>query len=131
MRFYVAGKYQERDKVRLVFRELEKLGHSITLDWTNHDIYPNDAVAEKLGQFADDDVEGVRRADAFVGCLLNTHEYKGLWVEMGVALALNKPCYLVGEAGNSCIFINHKLVKKFKSFPELYEYLNPPHLEGE
>jgi hypothetical protein len=67
MRFYVAGKYQERDKVRLVFDELKRLGHSITLDWTNHDIYPNDAVAEKLGQFAIDDVNGVCQSDAFLG----------------------------------------------------------------
>lgn len=124
MKFYVAGKYQERDYVRLVFRELEKLGHNITLDWTNHDIYPNDAIALKLGQFAADDVEGVRQADAFIGCLLNDHKYKGLWVEMGVALALGKPCYLVGSAGDSCIFSNHRLVKKFSSFPEFYEFIS-------
>ena len=125
MKFYVAGKYQERDKVRVVFDELRKQGHEITLDWTNHEIYPNDAVDEKLGQFADDDVEGVRQADAFIGCLLNNHVYKGLWVEMGVALALEKPVYLVGSAGDSCIFSNHHLVKKFKSFADLYSFLNP------
>ena len=123
MKIYVAGKYSERDKVRLVFKELEKLGHTITLDWTNHDIYPNDAIAEKLGQFADDDIEGVRKADIFIGCLINNHEYKCLWVEMGVAIALGKPCYLVGSAGESCIFSNHWLAKKFHSFQELYEYL--------
>lgn len=126
MKFYVAGKYQERDCVRLVFKELEALGHIITVDWTNHDIYPNDAVEQKLGLFAHDDIEGVREADAFIGCLLNDHVYKGLWCEMGAALALGKPVYLVGSAGDSCIFANHKLVKKFKTFQELYSFVSPP-----
>jgi len=123
MKIYVAGKYSERDNIRLVFKALEKLGHTITLDWTNHDIYPNDAVAERLGEFANDDVEGVRNADCLIACLLNHHEYKGLWVEMGIALGYNKPVYIVGEAGDSCIFTNHKLVKKFNNFQKLYKEL--------
>ena len=116
MKIYVAGKYAERDKVKIVYGELESLGHTITVDWTNHDIYPNDAVAEKLGLFASDDVHGVLGADIFVACMLNDHAYKGLWVEMGVALGANKPVLIVGSAGDSCIFANHSNVKKFSSF---------------
>jgi nucleoside 2-deoxyribosyltransferase len=123
MKFYVAGKYGEREHIRLVFKELQKMGHEITVDWTNHDVYPNDAIAEKLGQFAEDDCDGVRNCDALIACLLNSHEYKGLWCEMGGALILGKPVYIVGEAGDSCIFTNHRLVTKFKSFPELYDFL--------
>jgi len=126
MKLYVAGKYQERDKIRLVFQELQRMGHTITLDWTNHDIYPNEAIVEKLGQFANDDVVGVKEADAVILCLINHQEYKGLWVEMGVALGAGKPVFIVGEAGHACIFTNHKLVTKFKSFQELYCHLGLP-----
>ena len=55
MKIYVAGKYQDRDRVRSIYQLLRENGHEITIDWTNHDICPNDAVSEKLKVFAEDD----------------------------------------------------------------------------
>ena len=123
MKFYVAGKYCEKDIIRQVHTVLRKSGHDITLNWTDHDIYPEDSPAEKMSQFAKDDIEGVLSADAFVGILLNDHPYKGLWVEMGTALGKGMPCYLVGSAGDDCIFSNHYLVRKFNSLEDLYDYI--------
>ena len=45
MKIYVAGKYQDRARVKLLHASLRELGHEITLDWTNCEVYPNDAIA--------------------------------------------------------------------------------------
>ena len=113
MNIYVAGKYQDRDRVRYIHQLLREQGHEITIDWTNHDIYPNDAVAEKLAGFAKDDVWGVKEADVFIGLMTLDYTYKGLWVEMGIALCKGIPVKIIGTAGDNCIFINHPLVEKY------------------
>ena len=59
-----------------------------------------------------------RECDAIICVLETPYIYKGLWVEMGVALALDKPVYVVGNAGDSCIFMNHPLVKKLGTWEE-------------
>jgi len=126
MKIYVAGKYQDRDRVRFIHQLLREQGHEITIDWTNHDIYPNDAIAEKLSQFAQDDVWGVLNADIFIGLMTLPFEYKGLWVEMGIALGKGIPVYVIGDAGSNCIFHNHPLVKKFADIQECCNSLAPP-----
>lgn len=119
MRIYVAGKYQEREFVRTIYDKLKLMGHSITVDWTNHDVLPEDDIKELLGKFAEEDIAGVTEADLLIAVLVNQHEYKGLWVEMGVALGLEKPVYILGSEGDSCIFANHPLVRKFNKLNEL------------
>lgn len=126
MKIYVAGKYCERYFVREIYKLLIDKGHEITVDWTNHDVYPNNSPVDILGTFADDDLRGVLEADLFIGDVLNKHEYKGLWVEMGIALAKGIPVWLVGEYGNECIFANHHTVRKFKSVSEMLEALGNP-----
>ena len=69
MRIYVAGKYEDRLIIRSIHKTLIKMGHEITVDWTNHDIYPNDAAALKQSQFAQDDVIGV--LDAEKSCIIS------------------------------------------------------------
>ena len=38
MRIYVAGKWQEKPQVRAVQEALIAAGHTITHDWTAHDV---------------------------------------------------------------------------------------------
>ena len=123
MKVYVASKYQERETIRELYDILRSHGHEITVDWTNHDVFPDDAEEEKLGEFACDDVRGVQECDSMIIYMVNEHQYKGAWVEMGVALALNKPVFVLGNAGDSCIFMNHSLVRKYICFVKLLEYL--------
>ncbi len=118
MKIYVAGKYEDKDRVRFIHQLLIQMGHEITLDWTNHEIYPNDAIAERLLEFASDDIKGVKEADLYIGLMTIPYQYKGLYVEMGVALGKGIPVYIIGSAGDSCIFINHPLVKKFQDIQD-------------
>ena len=120
MKFYVAGKWQDRFLVEQVIDKLEELGHSITEDWTTHEFGP-DGVIGDLQEFAVADIEGVKIADALCILLLTERNYKGAWVEMGGALTLSKPVYVIGSKGDSCIFMNHPLVIKLDSVEEFIE----------
>ena len=117
MKFYVCGKYSERKQIRIIMDELEKMGHEITCDWTPH------TDMNKAEGYAIDDIWGVVDADAVIAIMLNKNDYKGLWVEVGAALGNIIPVYIVGNAGDSCIFVHHPLVKKFPTLFDLYAYL--------
>ena len=123
MEIYVAAKYQDRDRVRELYYELSYLGHEITVDWTNQDKYPNDAPAEKLKGFAEDDVRGVKEAKLLIALMTIKYEYKGLWVELGIALGKGIPVWVIGDAGDSCLFMNHPLVRKFNCISEVLKEL--------
>ena len=122
MKIYVAGKWEDRDQVRLVHQELRRLGHEITVDWTDHD-YPTDDIESILESYTLDDIWGVKEADLFIALMTVNYLYKGAWVEMGVALGKGIPVLVIGKAGDSCIFMNHPLVRKLDSFSDLEEAL--------
>jgi len=115
MKFYVAGKWEDRFRCKELMIRLRKLGHEITKDWTvdeeNAPGYPVINVVE--------DIRGVTQADFYVGIFIEHYSYKGALIEMGAALALRKPVFIVGAALDSCIFIAHPLVKKFSSIRNL------------
>ncbi len=109
MRFYIAGKFEERAEVRKLMDKVEELGHTITCDWTKH--------RDKgfLVQYAVADVEGVQGCDVYVGRFINENSYKGALSEMGMALGLDKKVVVIGHAIDSCIFTNHPNVLKLES----------------
>ena len=119
MRVYVAGKWEEREAVKKLQQALIKMGHTITVDWTGHEI---DDEGYPL-TYAQDDVRGVQEADAYVGRFLKENNYKGALVELGVALGLNKQVYIIGHAIDSCLFVHHFLVRIFDTEPEFLAYM--------
>uniref|UniRef100_A0A6M3K5D4 Putative nucleoside deoxyribosyltransferase n=1 Tax=viral metagenome TaxID=1070528 RepID=A0A6M3K5D4_9ZZZZ len=116
--FYLGGKYEERHQIKDMAHKLVEMGYEWTCDWTKHwDL--------TFAQFyAQEDIKGVLDADFVIFKKDNDHKYKGTWVEMGAALASGKPVYIVGHAGDSCLFIKHPLVEQFENFNDLFEYIN-------
>ena len=111
MKFYVAGKWQERLDVQTLQHALIELGHEISLDWTYH----TEADEGFPLSYSVEDIEGVRKCDVYVGRFLNNHNYKGALVEMGAALALNKIVCIIGRAIDSCLFAHHPFVMQFET----------------
>ena len=111
MKFYIAGKFEERAEVRKLMDKVEELGHTITCDWTKHEQGGKDF----LVHYAIADVEGVRGCDVYVGRFINENSYKGALSEMGMALGLDKKVVVIGHAIDSCIFTNHPNVLKLES----------------
>ena len=118
MKIYIAGKWQERKNVRKCMEELVSMGHEITCDWTDHE-YGSDGVIGDLSKFAEDDMEGVRSCDIVIALMTEGYHHKGSLCEMGGAIALGKRVYVIGNAADSCIFINHPLTKKILSVKEI------------
>lgn len=118
MKFFVSGKYEDRQAIRELQQKLIALGHEIVEDWTYHEYtdkgYPD--------QYAEDDLEGVKKCDVYVGRFIADYNYKGALVEMGFALALYKEVCIIGHAIDSCIF--SCLAKHFENeegFLEFYK----------
>jgi hypothetical protein len=128
MKIYCAGKWTDRLQIRELMTKLESMGHTITRDWTVHANVDNKYIDLDLRRYAVEDAQGVADADILIAQVLDEHHYRGMWVEVGMALGQHKTVILVGNAGNSCIFSHHPLVIKLGSLEELYAYLTP--MEG-
>ena len=117
MKFYVAGKFEDKERVRLAQRCIEDAGHEITHDWTT---------AEALGgpDEAKDDMEGVKDADALLFVNVDPDLlYAGSLVEIGMALALDKPVYFINTT--------HMTRNIFYHLPGVYSAADAPHPIGE
>jgi len=114
MKIYVAGKWKEREKVRSIMDMLEARGHIITCDWTKHTLPENieldrahkeksfikDYNWAKNGHktYAKEDLNGVRTCDVLVAYMPDTDVfYKGAWIEVGIALGLDKKVIIIGK----------------------------------
>lgn len=92
MKFYVAGKYEDKERVRRAQRCVVAAGHEVTHDWTN-------APAEGGRKEAVEDMEGVVAADALLFVNVDPDlRYAGSLVEMGIAVALEKKVYFLNRA---------------------------------
>lgn len=104
MKIYVAAKFEEKAMVRKVYSLLEDAGHTITVDWTQEDDsrYLGLQKLEYWRACGHADLRGVKDADLV---LLFPHEKgKGLYAELGAALAWGKSVFIVGGEDIRCIF---------------------------
>lgn len=119
MRFYVAGKFEDRKAVKWLIDWLKEMGHEITVDWTSHE-YEDEGYPV---QYSQDDIRGVKECDAYVGIFNANYAYRGALVEMGAALALDKKVYIIGQAINTCMFVSHPLVQKIETELEFLSFV--------
>lgn len=95
IRVYVAGKFQEKLRLREVMEKLRLAGFEVTHDWTWED--EGNVQPEKLSVYlyncAESDLHGVERAEFVV--LFGHPELKGALIEAGVALALRIPVLVI------------------------------------
>ena len=125
MKIYLASSFKHIESVKHVADFLESQGFSITEKWWAriYDIEGKDIVTTDLKKINDDlkpnefyditetiksyilDLEGIQNADALVFVASDkTRKYNGASVELGIALGMKKPCYLLGKLENSVMF---------------------------
>ena len=92
---YVAGKFQERIRLREVMEGLRKEGFEITHDWTWEDegSVPPAELPAYLDQCAQNDLNGVLIADFVL--LFGHPELKGALIEAGFALGRRIPVLVI------------------------------------
>ena len=100
-RVYVAGKFEDASRVRIVQADLKDMGFEISFDWT-HD--PEAGPTQAMN-----DYNGVMNADVVVCVFEKDYDYCGSLVEMGIALGAGKPVFVLGNAPvtRRNIFMNH------------------------
>lgn len=115
MKIYVAARIFEIEKVRYIYRLLEKSGHQIAADWTYHkNIKPYDKHPKFAKDYAEEDMDGVKNCDIFI--LLTSEETgSGNAGELGAAilsfLLRGKPkIYVVGSHMGKNFFYFHPTV---------------------
>lgn len=92
MKFYVAGKYEDKERVRRAQRCVTAAGHEVTHDWTT-------APEQGGPKEAEEDRQGVVAADALLFVNVDPDlRYAGSLVEIGIAVALEKQVYFLNRA---------------------------------
>lgn len=132
MKIFVSGQITDLDNVRSVQKRLIEAGHEITHDWTRNEtgdkmLGDNEAKladVQETGRRAKLDIKGVVDCDAYVVCTDNAKVGKGMYAELGAALALNvtngRPkVYLVGSMNHMTVFYFHPSVERLDSVDEL------------
>ncbi len=120
MRLYIASKYENQAEVRALMDLLARRGHTITHDWTTVTEPAGLGPWERrqfLGACAEKDFKGVAQADALI--IINHPEGKGMLVEMGVALGLGIPVYLLYPDRATNVFNNLGAVAEYVAMDEL------------
>ncbi len=119
MKFYVAGKFQDRKNVRKLMDKIQDLGHAITYDWTideeGAEGYP---ILNTIN-----DTRGVLICDVFVGRFIEENDYRGALCELGMAIIENKRILIIGNGANGCIFVHHPNCLRFESELECLSYI--------
>ncbi len=119
MKIYLAGRFSAQDRLCVVRKRLQELGHEVTSTWLDEPkekSYPN-TTNEERGQYARRDLRDIARSQILALDLLLPPSRGGLDVEFGVALAdpRYKTTYIVGEPRN----LFHRLAaKQFANWEE-------------
>ena len=120
MRFYVASKACEREKVHEICTELEEMGHVVTHDWTLFDL--SNMTKDEISDQVWSDILGVCKANLLVLYMMNPHTYQGAWVELGAALGKCIPVVVIGHGGDDCPFLC-LASRRFDTLEQFYEWM--------
>lgn len=133
MKIFVSGQLDDVQNVQSAYNALIKVGHSITHDWTESDVFLSSKEAklanrEEAGLRAKKDLNGVVECDVYILLSNNENVGKGMYVELGAALALKettgKPdVYIVGKMNHISVFYLHPSVKARETLEEVIEEL--------
>jgi hypothetical protein len=118
---FVSAQLQDKEAARHAFEVLEHLGIGITHDWTTtDDLDEAERHSPEASRRAAADITGVVEADLYVLLSDNVVAGKGMYVELGAALALREvrgtpDVVVVGAMNHDSIFYRHPHVQHFPS----------------
>ena len=140
MKIFISGQIDESEKINKLMKLIKSSGHSITHDWTATDAFLGDNKSkldnpEESGRRAKADIQGVIDCDVYVLCSDNKNVGKGMYVELGAALALKQAgiasspeIYIIGPLNHMSIFYLHPLVKRRDNIEIVLEEISKVHV---
>jgi len=133
VKVFVSGQLGEIAEVRRVFALLKDAGHTITHDWTSTDGFLDTPRAKldnkpESARRAEADIQGVLDCDVYILLSDNKSVGKGMYVELGAALALKQSgkdirVFVVGPMNHLTLFYLHPDVTHFLTIESLLEQI--------
>jgi hypothetical protein len=131
MKFFISGQINDLENVKGVMRQVVESGNEITHDWTDSDVLLGgansklDNITESASR-ANKDIQGVIESDVYVLCSDNEKIGKGMYVELGAAIALHETrgypkVYVIGELNHLSLFYLHEAVKRKRNIQAVLE----------
>ncbi len=126
MKVYLASSFELIRKVEAIAKTLRDKGHTVTVEWWHKD-YKKLPLSDsnwyedaRVKAISERNFRGIREADIFVlvAPTLRGKKFNGANIELGYALALEKPCYSVGRLQRSAMYVP---VTKCDSIQEVLE----------
>jgi len=127
MKVYVSAKFSDKERVKEVYAQLKKHGHTVTHEWIhNQPSSPFDANEQFVTRCAAEDFGGVLAADVFI-LLSHAEPSLGASGELGAAIASflmqGKPyIYVVGPHFNANFCFWHPVVRRIASLDEVFTH---------
>lgn len=125
MKVYVAGQLADQSAVVDAQRALIAAGHELTHDWSQDVEFTMDYASrpEDSAQIAKTDLDGVMIADAVIVIASSPQPGRGLFVELGAALAraemgLLRHVVAVGTIVHESVFYFHPRVRRVATVQE-------------
>lgn len=118
MNIYVATKFEDGHFAKKVMAQLREQGHVITHDWTNEnsDGLKGAELEEYLLKCANADLKGVQDCNLLL--LLNHPHGKGMFTELGFAIALKKDVLIVRPKVAHNVFFHMEKCKTVETIEE-------------
>lgn len=126
---FVSAQLGNKQEARDAFALFGRLGIQLTHDWTlTDDLSGGQRVSDEAARRAAADIQGVVDADIYVILTDNVICGKGMYAELGAALALHElrgfpEVCLIGKMRHMSIFYQHPAVRRFESLDQLEEHL--------
>ncbi|MHA1170206.1 MAG: hypothetical protein ACTSRU_20455 [Candidatus Hodarchaeales archaeon] len=117
MKFYIAGKFEEKEEIRKRMDIIESFGHKITHDWTHE---KKDYDSKRSAKLA---VKGVLDCDFLVIIAEKELQYRGTYTELGLAIGSGKIVFIIGNSLDENIFVNHHLVNKHHTWGHFLDFV--------
>lgn len=122
--FYMISKFATKDIIKEKIKEVQNIGFCVTHNWTKEENYSKPKSTQ-----VEQDINGVVKADFVIAIIDNpNYHYRGSFAEIGCALGLDKPVYLVTnnleDGSASHCFLFHRNIIRFQTWEGLIKFLN-------
>ena len=110
---YVAGSRHELEGVRQVQQLMIDHGYEITFDWTGEEGELRETweeVSYRAADLAGRELEAIELADTFV-LVVTKGRGRGCYVELGMAIALEKQVFIIGPYDDSVFFYSENVYR--------------------
>ena len=118
MKFYFASRIKNKEKILKISEVLKKNKHSVVSSWLQTpSLKPYEKNKKSCKLMAKKIEHEIKKSDVFV--LISDRAGTDMFVELGIAISLNKKIYIIGKWNKRSLMHFHPLINHISSVKEL------------